>query len=195
MSLRNQVRGDPPREESRLTREDVFSLLSNRRRRYVLYSLRSEDGTTTIGDLATRIAAWEAEVAPAAVGSRRRKVVYNSLQQSHLPRLAENDLVVYDREAGTVDLTDRGARVGDYLARVPGRDRRWGWLYLGLAGVACLVAVAHLGGVPPVAGVAGEVWFTLFAATLLFVAVGNVSTEYVGRSSVEEPPERTGEEG
>lgn len=178
-----------------MTREDVFSLLSNRRRRYVLYSLRSEDGATTIGDLATRIAAWEAGVAPAAVESRRRKVVYNSLQQSHLPRLAENDLVVYDREGGAVELTARGTRVGDYLARVPGRDRRWEWLYLGLAGVACLVAVAYLVGVAPVTLVPGEVWFTLLAATLLFVAVGNVSSEYVGRSSVEEPPERADEEG
>ena len=195
VSFRDHVRTGPRwSDDPQLTREHVFSLLSNRRRRYVFYSLEREGGTATIGDLATCIAAWEECVPVEEASTNQRKVVYNALQQSHLPRLAERCLVVYDRETGFVELTERGAQLDDYLERVPVRDLRWSRLYLGMAGVACALAGALAVGVPTVARVSGEAWFTLLAFALFVVAVCNVSvqrTEQLGAG--EEPPEPTGD--
>lgn len=189
---RNHRRSDEPQ----LTKEQVFSLLSNRRRRFVLYSLEREGGTATIGDLATRIAAWEEDSPVEEASANQRKVVYNALQQSHLPRLAERCLVVYDRETGRVELTERGRVLDEYLNVVPDRTRPWSRLYLGIAGVACAVAGALVVGVPPVAGVPAEAWFTLFAVALFAVATVNVTVQskpHVGDD--EGPPETTGDRG
>ncbi len=80
-----------------------FRLLSNRRRRAVLVRLQvTTDGITTLGALATHIAACETEIAPQAVSSGQRKCVYVSLHQNHLPTLAAHDVIAYDRARGTV---------------------------------------------------------------------------------------------
>lgn len=188
---------DVPRQRngSQLTREHVFSLLSNRRRRYVFYSLEREGGTTTIGDLATRIAAWESGVAVEDVSSKRRKVAYNALQQSHLPRLADRGLVVYDRETGTVERTERGERVGRYLKMVPGRDRRWSRLYLAIAGGACSIALALVVDVPLVSSVPAEAWFTVLAVALFAVAAVNVSAQRTEWDRYDERPPEPDEPG
>lgn len=173
-----------------LTREQVFSLLSNRRRRYVLYSLDREDGATTVGDLATRIGAWEAGVPIEEVDSDRRKIVYNALRQSHLPRLAERDLITY-HEGGTVEVTRCGSLLTDYLRAVPGGGRRWIRLYFTVTALACAVAVALVGNLPVVSWLPGEIWFDLLTATLVVVTAANLVARAGGD---DDPPEATDEE-
>lgn len=188
VSLQDHRGGLRQTDDPQLTREHVFSLLSNRRRRYVLYSLDREAGETTIGDLATRIAAWEAGVAVEEVSPNRRKVVYNSLQQSHLPRLAERGLVVYERETGGVELTERGRRVEGYLSEVPDRGREWEYLYLSLGGGACALAFALVADVPVVSRLPGEVWFALLSVTLFAAAAGNITAQRAAERG-DGPPE------
>ena len=78
------------------TEQEVFDILSNRRRRYALYALLNDD-TTTIGSLAERIAAWENDCPVDEVTSTERKRVYTALQQSHLPKLERTGLISFDR--------------------------------------------------------------------------------------------------
>lgn len=193
MSLRDHVPGVPGRADGvPLTREQVFSLLSNRRRRYVLYSLDREDGITTVGDLATRIGAWEAEVPPEEVDSNRRKVVYNALKQSHLPRLAERDLIEYHREERRVEVTRCGSLLTDYLRAVPDGGRRWTRVYVTVTAIACVVAVALVGDVPVVSWLPGEIWFDLLTVTLVVVTAANlIARRSIRAGQGDDPPEAT----
>lgn len=158
----------------------------------MFYGLEREDGRTTIGDLSARIAAWEEGVPVDDVSPSQRKVAYNSLQQSHLPRLAERDLVVYDRESGVVELTDRGELLDGYLGMVPDRGYRWSRLYLTMAVTACSVVVARTVDAPLVSRVSGETGFAFLAAAILVVAVLNITVQRAGRTGDgEEPPAST----
>ena len=80
-------------EESDLSRDESFDLLSNHRRRYALYCLRQEENRATLGELADKIAAWENDIETDAVSYDERKRVYTSLQQVHLPRMDDLDVV------------------------------------------------------------------------------------------------------
>jgi hypothetical protein len=145
-------------------------MLSNRRRRYVLYYLNRNPGPASLRDLAERIAAWENDVEVANLDYKQRKRVYTSLHQTHLPKLDEAGVVDYDRSAGTITLADRATDLDVYLKLVDEHDIPWSDFYLGLSTVTSLfVAAAWLGVYPfstlPDLALAGGVLglFTLFA--------------------------------
>ncbi len=160
----------PDSSRGRLSKDTIFSMLSNRRRRYVLYYLNRNPGPASLRDLAERIAAWENDVEVANLDYKQRKRVYTSLHQTHLPKLDETGVVDYDRSAGTITLADRATDLDVYLKLVDEHDIPWSDCYLGLSTVASLfVAAAWLGVYPfttlPDLALAGGVvgLFTLFA--------------------------------
>lgn len=108
--------------------DDVYRILSNRRRRYTLHYLLSHE-TTEVRPLAEQIAAWEHGIDPNEVTYDQRRSVYNSLQQSHLPKLREVNLVRFDKRAGTVALAEDHSEVSSYLGpltrRQPSLQRRY----------------------------------------------------------------------
>ncbi|WP_251331114.1 DUF7344 domain-containing protein [Haloplanus pelagicus] len=135
----------PERERSqpeRLSKDTVFSILSNQRRRYVLSVLHRNSETVELRDLAERIAAWENDVTVADLDYKQRKRVYTSLHQTHLPKLDEAGIVEYDRDRGTITLADRASELDVYLADVGDRGVPWPDLYLGLSATALLFLVA-----------------------------------------------------
>ena len=81
----------------------VYRLLAAPRRRYLLWHL-SRRGSTTVEEAGRRIAAWEAGVPPGDVARALRERVRISLVHAHLPRLADHDVVDYDRASGEVEL-------------------------------------------------------------------------------------------
>lgn len=160
----------PDSSRGRLSKDTIFSMLSNRRRRYVLYYFNRNPGPASLRDLAERIAAWENDVEVANLDYKQRKRVYTSLHQTHLPKLDEAGVVDYDRSAGTITLADRATDLDVYLKLVDEHDIPWSDCYLGLSTVASLfVAAAWLGVYPfstlPDLALAGGVLglFTLFA--------------------------------
>ena len=65
--------------------------------------------------------------------------MYVSLYQSHLPTMAEEGIVRYDRDRGEVELTPAAAAVDVYMEIVPRRDIPWRTFYLGLTAASALV--------------------------------------------------------
>jgi DNA-binding transcriptional ArsR family regulator len=128
--------------ESELSKDTIFAMLSNQRRRHVLHYLKRNEGPATIRDLAEQLAAWENGVEIQELNYKQRKRVYTSLHQTHLPKLDDCGIVEYNRDRGVVTLTGRVSELDVYLEVVPKNDIPWSDYYLGLAGVALALVVA-----------------------------------------------------
>lgn len=151
-----------------LTPDGVFELLSNHRRRMVLYYLRTNGGSADVQKLATEIAAMENDVPVDELTSQQRKRVYVSLYQTHLPKMAEMNTIEYDEDGGTVRLADRADDIDDYLTTDDRSTYPWRFHYLILAvgGATALslsaLSVPVFGAVPlPVMGAAVLLGFPL----------------------------------
>ncbi|MFC4358954.1 hypothetical protein ACFO0N_13470 [Halobium salinum] len=85
--------------------DDVLELLSDERRRYVLYLLTDGDTPNRIRveNLAERVAEIEADE-DETVGEESVANVTINLQHVQLPRAAEAEFVEYDPDAGVVRL-------------------------------------------------------------------------------------------
>jgi hypothetical protein len=163
-----------------LSRGEVFELLSNERRRYVIRYLQSNGGTGELGNMATQVAAWEHDVEPERVDSTERKRAYTTLQQSHLPKMDDMGAVDYDSDSGHVEATDALGAVDIYLEIVPGGELAWKEYYLALSIVSvALVAVVAVGGVYPFALLPDVFWAAVIAFAFLVSAAVHV---YLDRS-------------
>lgn len=87
-----------------VSKDEIFKLLSNPRRRHVLYHLTQNATEVDIGTLATQIAAWENDIEVSEVSGMQRKRVYTSLQQVHLPKMDGSGVIVFDKRAGKITL-------------------------------------------------------------------------------------------
>jgi hypothetical protein len=101
--------------DSSLTKDDVFEVLYNRRRREVLSYMREHDGTTSVSDLAEYIAAKENDTTVQQLSSYDRKRVYVGLYQNHLPMMDDVGVVEYDKNRGTVEFRDCATELEPYL--------------------------------------------------------------------------------
>ncbi|MFC7248974.1 hypothetical protein ACFQJ5_03860 [Halomicroarcula sp. GCM10025324] len=81
--------------------DHVHDALGHPRRRYLCYTLL-EQTEWSLTDLATKIAAWEADVPEHEVGDDQRTAVYVSLYHTHVPNLVEREVVSYDPETETL---------------------------------------------------------------------------------------------
>jgi|APHM01.1.fsa_nt_gi hypothetical protein len=125
--------------------ETVFTLLSNRRRRQVVRALQELEPPVSLGELAEHVAAVENEKNVSAVTSDERRQVYTALQQRHLDKLADAEIIEYDRDA--IVPTDRMAELEVQLEVVDEDNIPWAEYYLGLSvvcGVAVLTAAAGI---------------------------------------------------
>ena len=185
---------EPRTEDPALTKGEIFDVLRNQRRRFVLQYLKYAESPVELGDLATQVAAWEYETTTEDVTSEQRKRVYTTLQQTHLDKLDEAGIVEYDSDEGLIQATEQTDDLNVYLEIVPGREFAWREYYLALGGVSCALVVAVWLGVPPLNGVADVVWAGVIAAALTVSAAIHIYRERDMRlGSGEDPPEfRTG---
>lgn len=88
---------------------DLFDLLKNRRRLLVIgYLSLFEEGTLIeVRHLARVIRGIELEKPPRQVNSDDYESAYNGLIQTHLPKLAADDVVEYDDSRKTLSPTYR----------------------------------------------------------------------------------------
>jgi hypothetical protein len=125
------------------SRETTFEVLGNRRRRYVIHYLKHNgDEPVSLSDLAEHVAAWEYDKPVAQLTHRERKRVRNALRQFHLGKMAEHGFVEFDRDRGTVQLTDAASSTDFYVDSLTGGNVPWSTYYLGFAALGALAAVA-----------------------------------------------------
>ncbi|ELY80550.1 hypothetical protein [Natrinema pallidum] len=168
-------------EDERLSKDVIFELLKNRRRREVLAYLLEADETVTLGELAEQIAAWENDTEVNALSSDQRKRVYVALYQTHLPKMDDAGIVEYDQDRGLISLADNADLLMMYLDTDSHRQDRWDRWYAALSVVgAALLGAAALGApllsTLPMLGLAGAVVVTFFCLSVAHV-VRNRSQE------------------
>jgi hypothetical protein len=149
---------------------ETLNLLGNDRRLRVVHSLVESDEPTTTKALATRIAEAEAEQGD-VIADDVYKSVYVSLQQTHLPKLADHGIVSYDPDTNTVG---PGPRLDEARVYVTphGHDPAPPPPTLVLAsGVGLMTVAAARFGVPVVSAVEPAVWAALALLAVLVVVV------------------------
>lgn len=86
------------------TIDQVYETLAHDERRAILDMLASGDGELDLEGLVERARTWNGV-------SRQDEQRYTvRLVHQHLPKMTEAGLVVYDRDAGHVSITDAGVR-------------------------------------------------------------------------------------
>ncbi|APW96404.1 hypothetical protein CHINAEXTREME_00890 [Halobiforma lacisalsi AJ5] len=103
------------KEELSLTPGVVFGLLANRRDRFLLYLLYERGGTVALSELTTYLAVWEHETTADLLTAEMKRHTRTSLTHASLPKLADYDLITFDRDSGAITLTERGERLEPYL--------------------------------------------------------------------------------
>lgn len=153
----------------RLSDDDIFEVLYNRRRRDVIRYLREQGGASTVSDLAEHIAAKENDITVQQLSSYERKRVYVGLYQNHLPMMDKTGVVEYDDNRGTVRLRETVKQLEPYLGDVGATDRS-----RAVIGSAALLAAVVLLGVLDVgtfAAMPDPMWLVFGAVGLLGLTV------------------------
>jgi len=106
-SVRSSTEGDHALQNGRAVRtpsfDTLFDLLADNRRRYALYALtETEDGLADVEMLADEVALWEARTGDAKLTEALRETVADELRETHLPRLADADVVEFDERSDVV---------------------------------------------------------------------------------------------
>lgn len=180
---------EPDASSPELTQESAFDVLSCARRRYVLHHLLRDEQTLSVTELSRQVAAWENDVDVDSLTYQQRMRAYTSLRQLHLPKLDAEGLVDYDKNRGTVTLTDDAAEIEVYLEVVPHKEIRWSKFYLGLGVLSAGAVVGQVFGIVPLSwipaiGIAGIV-------TALFLGSAIAHTRHDANNRLgegEEPP-------
>jgi len=173
-------------------RDEMFHVLRNQRRRYAIHYLKYESEPIDVGDLATQVAAWENEIPVEEVTSKQRRRVYNSLKQTHIPHLTDNEFL--EEERGEVALTDQAKKLDIYLELVPEKDIPWSEYYLGIGAVGLAAIVVTGLDVGPFATVSDGAVGVFLAVTILVSALAHYYHQH--RSLIgdeEKPPELRGD--
>ena len=150
-----------PVEDRDLGLDQVFEILKNQRRRYVLWYLRERDEQVSLSDLAEQIAAWENDKPVKQITSSERKRVYVGLYQCHLPKMDGMDVVEFNKPRATIEPDENIDVFYSYLyAPEDNDDGAWSKYYAGLAVVTVLalpiaIAVESTVALPVVGAVTG----------------------------------------
>lgn len=101
--MRDETRS---RSETIRSLDALFSLLSDRRRRYGITLLSERDPPVALTEVATAVAARENDTDPDGVSRPTADGVAAAFHHVHFPKLDEAGVVDYDRESNTVTAID-----------------------------------------------------------------------------------------
>lgn len=149
-----------------LSAVEVHDILSNERRQMVIHLLQTEGRKLSTRDLSERIA--EAETGESPPPRNIRQSAYVSLHQTHLPKLAEHNIIHYDQNEKMVELDEETSQeVSIYMEQVPKYGISWSEYYLGVGTLGLLIIVAAQVGVPGLVGVDPLQWAIAVLALII----------------------------
>ncbi|WP_158059705.1 DUF7344 domain-containing protein [Halorussus halophilus] len=163
----------PADEDEQLTKDDVFHLLQNQRRRDVLRYLQGVEGPVAMREMAEQVAAWEHDTTLQALTSDECQRVYIALYQTHLPKLDEEGIINYNQSRGIVERTPLADELQRYLdtERIADEDAdeevQWSSYQLGVSVIGMVLLVSSASNLPTIGMLSGfqtgVVIFTMFA--------------------------------
>lgn len=171
-----------------LSQNEMFEMLSNRRRRFTLHYLQGTE-QAELSDISEQVAAWENEKDQSGVTSGERKCVYTSLQQFHLPKMADKRIVEFDDESNTVELSESADDFDSYLAVLEETDFPWSYTYLGISCLGAVGTALSALGVLPFAAISVIGWVTALLASVMALSLAHMWYAKQRSSGVTQPPE------
>lgn len=88
-------------------RDELFDVLSDSRRRFMLTSLQSAQMPVSVEELTAELVAWEAQRPAPDRSDADGDGIAISLIHKHLPKMAEAGFIRYDDTRRTISPTDR----------------------------------------------------------------------------------------
>ena len=178
------------RNGGELSEDEIFEVLSNRRRRYVIHALKRAEEPLDVSELSTHVTAWERGVDPADVQYEDRRNVYSTLQRTHLPKLEEKNVVTVHEEENLVEPTPELEELDIYVEVLRSKEIPWSLYYVGLAGLAASLLLAVGTGTPGFAGLeALDVGVFTATAFGISAAAHHVIGRRARLGNTEKPPE------
>lgn len=173
-------------EPNRITRDEIFDVLSNSRRVCVLRYLGEVDqDIVKLRDVVDYVAACEQSGSVEDVDYKNRKSVYTALRQTHLPKLDERGVIEFNKARGELRLAERADQVQLYLESDPENDIPWHLHYLGLTLLSgCLVLTTYLGVYP-----FGLEWSHLTGIVFFMFSVSAIVHSFHARGTHREDPD------
>ncbi len=179
---------------SDVSRDDMFEILSNRRRRYVLHLLKdADDGRADLSAVAEQVAAWEHDTTPEQLSYDQRRSVRTTLYQHHAPKMDETGVVEFDERDQTLELSE-GTEAFDVYLEPTGEELPWGVYFPLLTGVCTLAVGLGWLGVLDLPGMAWAVFLLAVFGTSSLVFLYD-TRHRMRLGSGETPPEVAGDEG
>lgn len=102
------------------SRNTVFHILRNKRRRGVLFYLSQYESPVTMRELSEQVASWERDIPLQELAGSQRETTHVSLYQTHLPTLDDHDIIDYDKDRGMISTAEGLGLFEPYLE--PGDD-------------------------------------------------------------------------
>lgn len=134
-----------PSTDDALSKNELFHLLQNARRRQVLQYLAETDEPVELRTISKHIATWECDTTHQQLTSTQYQRVYIALYQTHLPTLADAGLITYNQSRGTIEHTPLADQATQYLDRDDTGDRsadtepKWVKYYAGATAFSTLL--------------------------------------------------------
>lgn len=147
-----------------LSKEEIHDVLRNRRRRNVLECLQGNMGNVTVKGLAEALAEMETGESPPPRNIRQS--VYNSLHQTHLPKMDHLDLIEYDQDRKIVSMQPNIRQVDLYMEVVTPYNITWAEFYQFLMLFSLIIIVSSELGVPVLSTISPLIFASLFLALL-----------------------------
>lgn len=129
--------------QNKLSKSDIFGVLQNERRRYILEILHKK-GEQSIRSLSEEIAYLE--FGAEEPKSSFRKSVYASLHQTHIPKMESLKIIAYNREKDIIELLPAARDFDVYTETVKRGDIPWSQFYLGLSILTSVGSLAIFAG-------------------------------------------------
>lgn len=182
--------GESTSDGEELSKNEIYNLVSNRRRRFTIHALKRMEEPVEVAELSTYIAAWEMDIKPEEVEYADRRSVYTALRQTHLPIMAEKNIIEFNKSEKNIRSTDILNRISIYTEATHRNEFPWSLYYLGLAGLSISLLLAVITGVP-VFNTLGPLSVGAFVAVLfgLSAVVHHIIDRRNRLGATQKPPE------